>query len=238
MNKRQFGEGPIFTITNYLYWFLLGNIYFVLLNIPFIFIFITFMLNPQPGFTLFFLLASIPIGPALIALLSSMGKIVREKDINFTKFFFKAYKTNFFEGIFYWLLYIITLTIVYIDIIYVKTNFNSKILLILAQILGVFVVSLGLFIFPIISRFYFKVKDLLRISIKYFIKNIHIALTNLGIVVILGYMVFKISYLMLVIASLICFAIMYLEKGILNDIEENLETIQNDKDEDKDNLLQ
>lgn len=238
MNKRQFGEGPIYTITNYFYWFFLGNVYFALLNIPFIFIFITFALNPQPGFALLFVLASIPIGPALIALLSSMGKIVREQDINFTKFFFKAYKTNFIEGIFYWMLYIFALTIIYFDITYFKTNFNSRLLLILVQVLGVFIVSWGLFIFPIVSRFYFKIKDLLRISLKYFLKNIHIALANVAIVGILGYMVFKISYLMLIIASLICFVIMFLEKGVLNDIEESLAENQKDNDGNKDKPIQ
>lgn len=238
MNNRQFGEGPMYTITNYIYWFLLGNIYFALLNIPFIFIFITFALNPQPGFSLLFLLVSIPVGPALMALLSSMGKIVREQDINFTKFFFKAYKTNFIEGIFYWMLYVFVLTIIYFDIVFVKTNFNSRLLLILVQVLGIFIVALGLFILPIVSRFYFKVKDLLRISLKYFLKNIHIAIANLVVAGILIYMVFKISYLMLVIASLICFMIMYFEKGVLNDIEESLAESQKDKDGDKDNLIQ
>ena len=27
-SKREFGEGPIYTITNYIFWFFLGNLYF------------------------------------------------------------------------------------------------------------------------------------------------------------------------------------------------------------------
>ena len=41
------------------------------------------------------MLSSIPIGPALTALLSLMGKLTREGDIDVTKDFFEAYKVNF-----------------------------------------------------------------------------------------------------------------------------------------------
>lgn len=43
--KREFGEGPIYTITNYIYWFFLGNLYFLLLNIPLLFILIVLLSN-------------------------------------------------------------------------------------------------------------------------------------------------------------------------------------------------
>src|ERR1035437_608174 len=102
-SKREFGEGPIYTITNYIFWFFLGNLYFLLLNIPLLFILIVLLSNgtnslPE-GFTTIIVLCCIPIGPAATALLSVMGKLIREKDINITKDFFKAYKTNFFQSL-------------------------------------------------------------------------------------------------------------------------------------------
>ena len=44
-SKREFGEGPLHTITNYIFWFFLGNLYFFLLNIPLIFVLIVVLSN-------------------------------------------------------------------------------------------------------------------------------------------------------------------------------------------------
>ena len=75
-SKREFGEGPLYTITNYIFWFFLGNLYFLLLNIPLLFMFLVLLTNgtnalPQ-GFTTIIILCCIPIAPAATALFSVM----------------------------------------------------------------------------------------------------------------------------------------------------------------------
>ena len=60
-----------------------------------------------PWFTSIIIICCIPIGPAATALLSVMGKLIREKDINITKDFFKAYKANFFQSLFFWTLEVV-----------------------------------------------------------------------------------------------------------------------------------
>lgn len=100
-SKREFGEGPIYTITNDLIWFFWGNFYFLLLNIPLLFVLTVLLSNgakaPSEEFIQIMIICCIPIGPATTALLSVMGKLIREKDIHITRDFFKAYKSNFVQ---------------------------------------------------------------------------------------------------------------------------------------------
>jgi uncharacterized membrane protein YesL len=233
MKKREFGEGPLYVITNYVYWFLLGNIYFLLLNIPFLFVLMAYIMKPVEGFAILFFITSVLIGPAFLALLSSMGKIVRDKDIQFTKHFFKAYKSNFLEGIFYWILYSVIIMILYFDITFVSTNYNSILMIRIVQIVAIFFISYGLFVFPIVARFYFKTKDILRISSKYFIRKIHIAISNTVITIALIYLAFTFNILILFVFSIICFSIMFFQNNVLLEIENSL---KENKDKDKNNI--
>jgi len=112
--KREFGEGIIYTITNYLWWFLLGNFYFWLMNIPFVVIAFIMLVNNDSSFNLILILSLMPMGPALTALLSVMGKVTRKEDVDLTKDFFYAYKVNFFESLFFSISGLIILTIVFV----------------------------------------------------------------------------------------------------------------------------
>jgi hypothetical protein len=44
-SKGEYYEGTLYTIANYLLWFFLGNLYFVLLNIPLLFAAIILLSN-------------------------------------------------------------------------------------------------------------------------------------------------------------------------------------------------
>ncbi len=225
--KREFGEGPIYTITNYIFWFFLGNLYFLLLNIPLLFILIALFSNgsntiPQ-GFIPIIIICCIPIGPAATALLSVMGKLIREKDINITKDFFKAYKVNFFHSLFFWSLEIIILSILFIDIKLVISNSYPKFLTVFIFIVVAFIFSMSLYVFPIISRFYLSTKDILKTAAYYTIRKFHITILNLASFLVVILIFFKVSTFILVfISSIICYLIMFYQQKILLEIECNL----------------
>ena len=225
--KREFGEGPIYTITNYIFWFFLGNLYFLLLNIPLLFILIALFSNgsntiPQ-GFIPIIIICCIPIGPAATALLSVMGKLIREKDINITKDFFKAYKVNFFQSLFFWSLEIIILSILFIDIKLVISNSYPKFLTVFIFIVVAFIFSMSLYVFPIISRFYLSTKDILKTAAYYTIRKFHITILNLASFLVVILIFFKVSTFILVfISSIICYLIMFYQQKILLEIECNL----------------
>ena len=165
--KREFGEGVTFTITNYVWWFFLGNFYFCILNIPFIFVAVGMRNYGTVDMNMIsiLMLSSIPIGPALTALLSLMGKLTREGDIDVTKDFFKAYKVNFFDSILFWTLGLSILTLAWINILFSNNNSSFTITGIISKIMIFACIALGFYIFPIISRFYLKKKYILVLSL-------------------------------------------------------------------------
>lgn len=232
-HKKEFGEGLIYTITNYILWFLMSNIYFLLLNIPLLYILLVLISNGQKalpeGFSIVFALCCIPIGPAATALFSVMGKLVREKDINVTKDFFKAYKTNFLQSLFFWTLGIFIIIVLVFDIRIIASYNYPRILINILYVFIAFIFIIGLYVFPIISRFYLKAKDILKFSAYYAIRKIHITIMNLFSFVIVGFVFFKIStFILLFISSIICYMIMYYEQKVLTEIEEKLK-IDGDK---------
>jgi uncharacterized membrane protein YesL len=223
--KREFGEGPLFTIADYVSWFLLGNLYFLLLNIPLIIIVMLLLpngTNPLPqGFIYIVALCCIPLGPSITALLSVMGKLVREKDINITKDFFKAYKVNFSQSLFFGFLETIIMFSLYLDVKFFISSGYSNALVVLAFMFMILILLLSLHLFPIISRFYFSKKDILKISAYYTIKKFKNTLLNFCIILLAVLIFFKISNIIAVfIFSITCYGIMFYEQKILIEIED------------------
>jgi len=226
-SKREFGEGPIYTITNYIYWFFMGNLYFLLLNIPLLFILIVFLSNGTKalpgGFTSIIIICCIPIAPAATALLSVMGKLIREKDIYITKDFFKAYKANFFQSLYFGALEIVLICILFIDIRFLISSSYPRILTAFIFIVIAFIISMSLYVFPIISRFYLGTKDILKTAAYYTIRKIHVTILNFSIFLVVGFIFFKVHTFVLVFASsIICYLLMFYQQKILLEIEENL----------------
>lgn len=223
--KREFGEGPINTITNYILCFLLSNFYFLLMNIPLVYITIILVANgknPLPsGFGVIVLLCCIPIGPAVTALCSTMGKLVREKDIVVTKTFFKAYKQSFLQSLFLWTLELIILVSAYVNLNY----FVSNIISIFIYVVIIYIIIIGLYAFPIVSRFYLKSRDVLKLSIYYTFKKINITILNAATIVLAGFISSKISvFASLFIMSIPCYIIMYNLQKVFPEIEEKLQS--------------
>lgn len=223
--KREFGEGVIFTITNYVWWFFLGNFYFCIMNIPFIFAAVAMRNYGTVDINMvsILMLSSIPIGPALTALLSLMGKLTREGDINVTKDFFKAYKVNFLDSIFFWTLGLSIFTLALVNVLFFNNNSGFTITGIIPRIMIFSCIALGFYIFPIISRFYLKKKNILVLSLLYLIKKIHVCIVCIAAAYLLWFILItnKLAVLLpLFSVSIICYLVMLLEKGMLQEIEE------------------
>ena len=223
--KREFGEGVIFTITNYVWWFFLGNFYFCILNIPFIFVAVGMRNYGTVDMNMIsiLMLSSIPIGPALTALLSLMGKLTREGDIDVTKDFFKAYKVNFLDSILFWTLGLSILTLAWVNILFFNNNSSFTITGIIPKIMIFACIALGFYIFPIISRFYLKKKDVLVLSLIYLIKKIYVCIICIAAAYMLWFILITIKLaviLPLFSVSILCYLVMLLEKGMLQEIEE------------------
>lgn len=229
--RREFGEGLIYTSTNYIFWFLQGNFYFWLMNIPFIIVFLLMLLTNGNDFGLLLAISAIPIGPALTALFGVMGRLLREKDVNVTSYFFQSYKANFLESIFFWVLELIIISIIYMDKLYVLSQYNAPVFQMIFLVLMFMSLSMIFHIFPIISRFYFSKTQLIKMALYYSIKKIHISILSLALIYIMWLLLLKVPKISLLVIllsiSIMCYIVMYLHKGTLSELEEKIKNQKN-----------
>lgn len=219
-SSRHPGEGLISTIANYAYWFLTSNFLFILFNLPFILVWSASFSQRKYSFSVLLVLSLLPTGPALAALLSVMGNLIRNKTIHPLREFFTAYKKNFLDALFWGGIVLAILVMLYMDILYIRTKPSLYFIQIILLAAGTLVISMTFYIFPIISRFYFKFTDVLKLSLYYAIKKFYITLFNficlLGIVILISKLP---SYFLLFAASVFCYVLMLNERNILEEIE-------------------
>lgn len=220
-NIKEFGEGIVFTIINYIWWFLLGNFYFWIMNIPLIFVFIA--TNGNAKLNLILIISALPIGPALTALLSIMGKLIRENDLNVTNDFFKAYKSNLFESLFFWTLQIIVISLLYLDKMYLNSTMPIPWLQTTLSVFIVMCIAMNFYIFPIISRFSFNKLDIIKLSAYYLIRRFHVCLSTFALLYGIWVVLSKgFSIILLFFASILCYVVMFLQKKTIHEIEKIL----------------
>ena len=218
--QKEFYDKPLFSIINYITWLLLGGLYFILLNIPLIFFYTLTSYNASLFSIALLFICLIPFGPALGALYSTMAEIVREKDISFTSYFFNSYKTQFKSNFKLWFVELLLLTIFFVDFQYFYLNMSSSGLHIIFLILGIFVLILGLYAFPINCRFHMKLRDIVALSFYYSIKKFYITLLKIIVTLIALFLVAKIhTMLVLFIPSILCFILTIYDKPILLELE-------------------
>lgn len=223
-NKGPFSEGIIFTMSDYFFWFLSGNILFWIMNIPYLFVAITMSMTGSIQINVILILSLIPMGPALTALLSVMGKLTRDGDINLTKHFFKAYKESLFDSLFFWTLGLVILFVIKIDMILIISNSYLYFINVFLKIIAVICLALDFYIFPIISRFHLKKKDIIKLSFEYLIKKFYVGVIVFGVIYFLCMISNKAFQAVMILfsVSIITYVIMYLQKGVLKEIEDRL----------------
>jgi uncharacterized membrane protein YesL len=218
--KNAFGEGILFGVTNHIYALFMTNIYFVLSNIIGLFFFMT--LEPTFSNITIYFLALIPTGPAITALFYSIGKLIREKELSPLHDFIHGYKINFKDTLKFWLPLLLVLYILIVDLQYFNSTastINSVLSIVFAiGIILTMVISMNTFL--IIAGFKFRFKDLLKLSVYYSFMKVKITFGNISIVIITLFLISVTSnFLLLFIASLICYAFMLNSKALLEDIQ-------------------
>lgn len=220
--KKLYDQTMLFTASQYVWWFFLGNIYFILLNLPLTTVILGLgmgiFVEPAPWFIA---ICCITLGPSLSALLGTMGKLLREKDISLTKDLFKYYKGSFKQSLPVWTIYLVIFTVLYMDILFFK-SYNSA-LVYFFYVLFILVMVLSLTSLSIISRFYLSTKDTLKLTLEYSILNFISVLKNIVTLIAFAYVFFMFpSYSVIFMSGILAFAIMYNNRTILDEIEKRI----------------
>ena len=218
--KKEFYDKPLHITSNYITEFIINSIDLAICNILLILFLIFTVISPN-NFNLFILfICLIPLGPSLGALYSTIGKIVREKDIYFSSYYWTCYKNNFLSYLKLWLVELIILAILFIDFKYFYVHMPEKGIHIV--FVGLIAISLiiGLYSFAINSRFEIKLKDLFILSMYYMIKKFPITIIKVAVIIVTYYIAKNISIAFWIfIPSIICFIFFYYDKRIFEELE-------------------
>ena len=217
MNK-YVTEKPLYIVANYIYAFFMTNLYFLIANLLFFFVY--FSIELTAGLVWILFISLIPVGPAIGALLYNMGKLVREKEISPTRDFFKGYVKNFKISVLFWLIQLVFFMVLITNLRQTELELQP-ILAIFYFILVFFLFLVSCYGFAILSRFEVTLKNLYIISAYYVFKYWKRTLLNLGgaIFSLLLFIQFPI-FATLFLASGVGWALMSNLKAILADMED------------------
>lgn len=221
-SKREFGEGALTTFTNYVYWLMILNFYFILTNIVFLFFFLA--LEPSFSNIILYFLALIPTGPSISALYYATAKLVKEKEISPTKDFFYGYKINFKDTLKLWLPALLVLLIIIVDLqyFYAKATTFNQVLAGIFFVALVIILILLLYVFPINAQFKFRIRDIYRLSVYYVFKTIRVTTGNIAILFLTAFIMFMTSdFIILFMASLVCYLLTLNNQAAMEDVKLN-----------------
>lgn len=211
-------EKPIFIIANYIYTFFIINIYFILSNSLFFYGY--YFANSAFDYYAIVFILLIPMGPALAAVFYTIGKFIREKEISPLQDYLKGYKKNFKISLSYWLIQLSLLFILSINYHYITQTGALAILLPFFIVLALFILSLNLYAFPILSRFEIKLKNLWIVSAYYFFKYWKLTLLNLTTIISFVFIYYQFaSTLFLFFSSVVTYFIMFNLKNLFQRLE-------------------
>ncbi|GFZ29746.1 hypothetical protein CSC2_02720 [Clostridium zeae] len=217
-NNNDFGDSNLSKVLNYVHWFFITNIYFFLCNI--LFIICAYTIEIKFDNILVFLIALIPTGPSITAVCSSMGKIVREKYLDTTKDFFRAYKDNFFPSMKLWILFLLTTFILLLDIKLCFMNKSFLFLLIPTVVILFLLILIFSYAFPLLSRFSMKTIDIIKLSVYLSLKNPFISLINIAVLIVSTLLFFQGRGIIgLFLGSLAAYGIVFNMRKIFDYVE-------------------
>ncbi|MGL5086435.1 MAG: DUF624 domain-containing protein [Clostridium sp.] len=215
-----FNLDKIFDTFNYIFWFFLLNLFFMILNIPVVSFFIFVGISDIISYLPLFLLCLIPVGPSITALLYCTGKLIRNKSINVFSDFVKGLKLNFVQSTTFWCFELLIVFMLYSNIkFFVAVNYNLVFTCIFAALL-ILTILITPYIYILISRFSMKSMDIIKASFILTFTRPILTISNI-LVLIVSLILFEMSpgTIILFISSIVTFLLSFTSKSLLTELE-------------------
>lgn len=216
-----FNFEKIFDSFNYVFWFFLLNLFFMLFNIPLILFFIFIGISNIFKYFPLFLICLLPAMPTFTALLYCMNKLIVNKDLNIIKDFTNGIKLNFKQSFLIWFIELLLIIIIYFNIRFFSLIKYNVVLVCLFSAIAIIIAAVTPFIFILISRFKMKTIDILRTSFILCFTRPILTITNL-LLFIFSLILFEITpgTIILFISSLLSFSLLFINKSLLYELED------------------
>lgn len=216
-----FNLDKIFDTFNYIFWFFILNLFFMIFNIPVILFFIFVGISNMFNYFPLFLLCLIPTAPAFTALLYCMRRLVFSKDLEPVSDFKKGIKLNFIPSLKIWIPELLIILALYSNIQFFTSIYKSIILVCIFSAILILVFAATPYIYILISRFSMKPLDILRTSFILTFTRPIITITNI-LLFVTALILFEISpaTMSLFIISIFAFAIIFFNRALIHELEQ------------------
>ncbi|MGL5354664.1 MAG: DUF624 domain-containing protein [Clostridium sp.] len=215
-----FSLDKIFDTFNYIFWFFLLNLFFMVLNIPIVSFFIFVGISDIFSYLPLFLLCLIPIGPTITALLYCTGKLIRNKSINVFSDFLNGLKLNFVQATGFWCFELLIVFMLYSNIKFFSVvNYNLVLTCVFAALL-ILLLLVTPYIYILISRFSMKSMDIIKASFILAFTRPILTISNI-LVLIVSLILFEMSpgTIVLFVSSIITYLLSFTNKSLLSELE-------------------
>ena len=220
--NREYGEGPLFAITNGIYWIATLSLGFFISNI--VLIAMLFLLYPSFNNAIFYLLGFIILGPSLSAMYACLIQLHEKKYLEPMNDYFMYYKANIKDTLRIWVPYCILMFLFVLNIrsfffrfLYSPFAFGLAIIYFLIGLS--IIISLSMIMILIINvKFKFKTIDIVRLGFFYTFTKVKISIVNICIVILSVLAVFFHIFLLLIIVSVACYFIVKNSHSVIEDI--------------------
>ncbi len=220
-NRGGLINSKLYTVFNYIFYFFMTNIFFLLVISPFLIY--SFVAGRNISLPIFFIFSML-LGPAVTTLCSVMMRLISGEDTTAFKDFFHFYKLNLIQGIAVSIILNLLITVGYIDMGYFSSN-GQDILSYIFLAYIVLILVIAFYIYPLISRYNLKIVHAFQMAIILFFKKPYISLTGISIIIIILGLI-RLNSLALVGvlfgASVIAYLIMKIEYKMILSLEESI----------------
>lgn len=216
-----FNLEKILTLFNYIFWFFMLNIFFIVLNIPVILFFMFIGLRNVTTYLPLFLISLIPFGASFTTLLYCMRKLIKYKDISLIEDFKKGFKYNFKQSTIMWSLELLLIFLLSFNLRFFSTTYYNLILSSLFIGFLIIILLTTTYIFVLISRFSMNSMEILRASVILTFTKPLISVGNV-LIFLFTLILFEISpgTTVIFMGSIASFLVMLLNKNLLENLEE------------------
>ncbi|MGN8647223.1 YesL family protein [Gracilibacillus sp. HCP3S3_G5_1] len=158
--------GRFYVIADWIYKFSFANIFWMVCNIPIIFILINLLLADEIGvigvlFGSILLLSPFVFFPSTVALFSIVNQFIRKEDINLWRDFWRFYRVNFKKSMKLGVIFTVFWAVLIIDFFYV-VKLDNGILSYVFIVLGFFALVYNLHVFSAAVNIDSNVQSLLK----------------------------------------------------------------------------
>ncbi len=218
--SEYFNFNKLFDICNYIFSFLILNIFFMILNIPALWFFLFVGISNIFTYFPLFLICLLPTFPAFNVLVYCMNKFFKNKGFNLISDFKKGFLLNFKQSLFIWFIELIFIFALYSNILFFKSVYNNTFLSCIFIGLLILIILLTPFISLLVSLFSNTSSNIVRNALILIFKKPLLAITNI-LILVAALVLFEISPALtfLFISSLVAFVFVFANRFLLEELQ-------------------